>query len=92
MPEKESLIPGPLYRWRPESREALPQNWMTRSPGWRGGPWRHAGGSPWRAMRGGAYMATDPQEPTPGTREPCLRVAQRRRWGTIQEDVERCRA
>jgi hypothetical protein len=37
-------------------------------------------------------MATDTQEPTPGTREHFLRVTQLRRWGTIQEDVERCRA
>jgi len=37
-------------------------------------------------------MATDTQEPAPGTREYFLRVTQLRRWGTIQEDVERCRA
>jgi hypothetical protein len=37
-------------------------------------------------------MTTDIQEPTPGTREHFLRVTQLRRWGTIQEYVERCRA
>ena len=37
-------------------------------------------------------MATDIQEPAPGTREHFLRVTQLRRWGTIQEDVELCRA
>jgi hypothetical protein len=37
-------------------------------------------------------MTTDTQEPTPGTREHFLRVAQLRRWGTIQEYVELCRA
>ena len=37
-------------------------------------------------------MTTDTQEPTPGTREHFLRVAQLRRWGTIQDYVELCRA
>jgi hypothetical protein len=37
-------------------------------------------------------MATDTQDPTPGTREHFLRVTQLRRWGTIQEYVELCRA
>jgi hypothetical protein len=37
-------------------------------------------------------MTTDTQEPTPGTREHFLQVTQLRRWGTIQEDVELCRA
>jgi hypothetical protein len=37
-------------------------------------------------------MATDTQEPTPGTREHFLRVTQLRRWGTIQDYVELCRA
>ncbi len=37
-------------------------------------------------------MATDTQDPTPGTREHFLRVSQLRRWGTIQDYVERCRA
>jgi hypothetical protein len=37
-------------------------------------------------------MATDTQDPTSGTREHVLRVTQLRRWATIQEDVERCRA
>ena len=37
-------------------------------------------------------MATNTQDPQPGTREHFLRVAQLRRWGTIQEDVELCRA
>jgi hypothetical protein len=37
-------------------------------------------------------MTTDTQEPTPGTREHFLRVTQLQRWGTIQEDVELCRA
>jgi hypothetical protein len=37
-------------------------------------------------------MVTDTQEPTPGTREHFLRVAQLRRWGTIQDYVELCRA
>src|SRR5262245_18671236 len=32
------------------------------------------------------------QEPTPGTREHVLWVAQLRRWGTIQDYVELCRA
>jgi hypothetical protein len=37
-------------------------------------------------------MSTHDQDPTPGTREHCLRVTQLQRWGTIQEDVELCRA
>ena len=37
-------------------------------------------------------MAIDTQEPTLGTREHFLRVTQLRRWGTIQEYVELCRA
>jgi hypothetical protein len=37
-------------------------------------------------------MATDTQDPTPGTREHFLRVTQLRRWGTIQDYVELCRA
>jgi hypothetical protein len=37
-------------------------------------------------------MVTDIQEPTTGTREHFMRVAQLRRWGTIQEYVELCRA
>ena len=37
-------------------------------------------------------MAIDDRAPTPGTREHILRVTQLRRWGTIQEDVELCRA
>jgi hypothetical protein len=37
-------------------------------------------------------MTTDTQDPTPGTQEHFLRVPQLRRWGTIQEDVELCRA
>jgi hypothetical protein len=32
-------------------------------------------------------MAIDTQEPTPGTREHFLRVAQLRRWGTIHGRV-----
>jgi hypothetical protein len=32
------------------------------------------------------------QEPQPGTREHFLHLAQRQRWGTIQEYVELCRA
>lgn len=37
-------------------------------------------------------MATDTEDPTPGTREHFLRVTQLQRWGTIQEYVELCRA
>ena len=37
-------------------------------------------------------MTTDIQEPAPGTREHFLQVAQLRRWGTIQDYVELCRA
>jgi hypothetical protein len=37
-------------------------------------------------------MGTHDQDPTPGTREHFLRVAQLRRWGTIQAYVELCRA
>jgi hypothetical protein len=37
-------------------------------------------------------MAIDTQDPTPGTREHFLRVTQLRRWGTIQDYVELCRA
>jgi hypothetical protein len=37
-------------------------------------------------------MATDTQEPAPGTREHFLQVSQLQRWGTIQEYVELCRA
>jgi hypothetical protein len=37
-------------------------------------------------------MATDDQDPTPGTKEHFLWVAQLRRWGTIQEYVNLCRA
>jgi len=37
-------------------------------------------------------MTTGIQEPTPGTRDHFLRVTQLRRWGTIQEYVELCRA
>jgi hypothetical protein len=37
-------------------------------------------------------MATDDQDPTPGTREHFLQMTQLRRWGTIQEYVELCRA
>jgi hypothetical protein len=37
-------------------------------------------------------MVTDTQDPTPGTREHFLRVAQLRRWGTIQDYVELGRA
>jgi hypothetical protein len=37
-------------------------------------------------------MVTDIQDPTPGTREHFLRVTQLRRWGTIQDYVELCRA
>jgi hypothetical protein len=37
-------------------------------------------------------MATTHHEPTPGTREHFLHVATLRRWGTIQEYVELCRA
>src|SRR6266498_1041770 len=37
-------------------------------------------------------MVTDIQDPTPGTREHFLHVATLRRWGTIQEYVELCRA
>src|ERR671937_2444068 len=44
------------------------------------------------AVRGGAQMTTDIQDPAPGTREYFLRVAQLRRWGTIQDYVELCRA
>jgi hypothetical protein len=36
-------------------------------------------------------MTTDIQDPAPGTREYFLRVAQLRRWGTIQDYVELCR-
>ena len=37
-------------------------------------------------------MTTNTQEPTPGTREHFLGVTQLRRWGTIQDYVELCRA
>jgi hypothetical protein len=37
-------------------------------------------------------MATDIQDPQPETREHFLRVTQLRRWGTIQDYVELCRA
>jgi hypothetical protein len=37
-------------------------------------------------------MTTPTYEPTPGTREHFLHVATLRRWGTIQEYVELCRA
>jgi hypothetical protein len=37
-------------------------------------------------------MAIDTQEPTPRTREHFLRVTRLRRWGTIQEYVDFCRA
>jgi hypothetical protein len=37
-------------------------------------------------------MITPDQEPTPGTREHFLEVTTLRRWGTIQEYVELCRA
>jgi len=37
-------------------------------------------------------MATDTQEPAPGTREYFLQVTQLRRWGTIQDYVQLCRA
>jgi hypothetical protein len=37
-------------------------------------------------------MATDEQDPTSGTWEHFLRVTQLRRWGTIQDYVELCRA
>ena len=37
-------------------------------------------------------MTTNIQDLTPGTREHFLRVAQLRRCGTIQDDVELCRA
>ena len=37
-------------------------------------------------------MAMDTQDPTPGTREHFLRVTQLRRWGTLQDYVELCRA
>jgi hypothetical protein len=36
-------------------------------------------------------MATDEQDPTPGTREHFLQVTQLRRWGTIQDYVDLCR-
>jgi hypothetical protein len=37
-------------------------------------------------------MDTPDQDPTPGTREHFLQVTALRRWGTIQEYVELCRA
>jgi hypothetical protein len=37
-------------------------------------------------------MTTPHHEPTPGTREHFLQVTALRRWGTIQEYVELCRA
>jgi hypothetical protein len=37
-------------------------------------------------------MAIDARDPTPGTREHFLQVTQLRRWGTIQEYVDLCRA
>ena len=37
-------------------------------------------------------MTTPHHEPKPGTREHFLHVATLRRWGTIQEYVELCRA
>jgi hypothetical protein len=37
-------------------------------------------------------MMTPTQEPTPGTREHFLHVTTLRRWGTIQEYVDLCRA
>jgi hypothetical protein len=37
-------------------------------------------------------VITDARDPTPGTREHFLRVTQLRRWGTIQESVNLCRA
>jgi hypothetical protein len=37
-------------------------------------------------------MVTDARDPTPGTQEHFLEVTQLRRWGTIQEYVELCRA
>jgi hypothetical protein len=37
-------------------------------------------------------MTSPPDTPTPGTQEHFLRVTQLRRWGTIQEYVELCRA
>jgi hypothetical protein len=37
-------------------------------------------------------MTSPPEAPTPGTREHFLQVTTLRRWGTIQEYVEICRA
>jgi hypothetical protein len=36
-------------------------------------------------------MTPPPQEPQPGTWEHFLHLAQRQRWGTIQDDVDLCR-